>query len=116
MGYHLVIIQTGDPPVLTRLLFLVVLAALIASLMLVTYREIYPNEKAVVIQKKIYVVKPFQIAETREALLRMGVASAWVSELVKDAPADCFSTEILDDHRSIFSYCKLRKPLLESTP
>jgi hypothetical protein len=55
--------------------------------------------------------KPMTFKQIEQRLLNQGVATAW-KDKIGGVTTDCFSTNILDDGRSIFSYCKLRKKLL----
>ena len=67
--------------------------------------------KTVVETKYVNVNQPMTFKRIEQTLLNQGVATAW-KDKIGGVTTDCFSTEILDDGRSIFSYCKLRKKLL----
>ena len=65
------------------------------------------------VETKTKIVRKFEIKPTVNSLLNSGVGSAWEDTFTKGIKADCFSTEVMDDGISIFSYCKLRKRLTE---
>lgn len=96
-------------------IFLVCMALLTASWVYIGYKHFDPDTRTVQKTKTVYVTKPYVLVDIRDYLIKKGVATAWLDHLNK-VTADCFSTKILDDHRSIFSYCKLRQPLLEASP
>jgi hypothetical protein len=66
--------------------------------------------------KKVFVKRSFKISEIEQMLLAQeaGVATAWIDK-IGGVRTDCFATNILDDGQSIFSYCKLKKPLTPVT-
>lgn len=71
---------------------------------------LYINENKVEKSAPV-VIYDFRVKPTVRALLDQGVVNAWETNFTKDIKADCFTTRVLDDQISIFSYCKLKRPI-----
>lgn len=84
------------------------------TLLLVTTIFFYATPRVETVEKTkvVKVEKPYNPAKVREWLLQTGVEAAWVENFTADVKADCFAGTIQADHKSIFSYCKLRKELI----
>lgn len=87
------------------------ISALIAAIIFAG--DLYFKSKEISVKEKIvYVKKPIEASTIEEMLLAFGVTSSWEETFGSNIKADCFQTELVNGD-SLFTYCKLRKPLIK---
>jgi len=88
-------------------------SALVAALIFGGY--FYFNQKGgetITKTKVVKLYKPYKADRVRDWLLNYGIENSWVDNFTPKIKADCFVGTLQPDGVSVFSYCKLRKPLL----